>query len=225
LLQSARVPLNEAEFINAAAARAYDEHARRFMKAVYRQFVRKAARINALGKRVLDIGTGSGLLAIELARARPDWLITGIDVSEEMLKLSRENAAGAGLSDRIDFQQAAAVALPFPDDSFALVTSNASFRLWKDPLKVLKEIARVTAPGGYCLMWDNLRLTALCPLLNLIGRAMGMNSAQRRLWLQATRSSYTLGEARAIIKESTLKDARVTFIPFFFMLAIAWRKR
>jgi ubiquinone/menaquinone biosynthesis C-methylase UbiE len=224
LSQGARVPLNEAEFIDAATARAYDEHARRFMGPVYRRFVKKVARIYAPGRRVLDIGTGSGLLAIELARARPDWLITGIDVSEDMLKIARQNAARAGLSDRIDFHKATSAALPFPDGSFVLVTSNASFRLWKEPFKVFKEIARVTAPGGYCLVWDNLRLTALCPLLGFIGRTMGMNSKQRRLWMQAVRSSYTLGETRSIIKESALKNARVTFIPLFFMLGIEWRK-
>jgi ubiquinone/menaquinone biosynthesis C-methylase UbiE len=195
------------------------------MRAVYRRFARKAARLDIPGKQVLDIGTGSGLLSIELARARPDWLITGIDVSEEMLKLARQNAAGAGSSDRIDFHRAAAAALPFPDGSFALVTCNASFRLWKDPYKVFNEIARVTAPGGHCLVWDNLRLTALCPLLGLTGRVMGMNADRRQLWLRAVRSSYTLGEARAIIKESALKDARVTFIPHFLMLGIEWVKR
>jgi ubiquinone/menaquinone biosynthesis C-methylase UbiE len=225
LSKSARVLPNEAEFIDAAAARSYDEHARRFMRAVYHRFARKAARVNVPGKRVLDIGTGSGLLAVELARARPDWLICGIDVSEEMLKLARQNTTGAGLPDRIDFHQASAAALPFPDGSFALVTSSASFHLWEDPFKVFKEIARVTAPGGCCLVWDNLRLTALCPVLSLVGRAMGMNSSQRRLWLRAIRSSYTLGEARVIIKESAFKDARVTFIPMFFMFAIEWRKR
>jgi ubiquinone/menaquinone biosynthesis C-methylase UbiE len=215
---------NETEFIDAAAARAYDEHARRFMRAVYRRLARKAARIGIPGKQVLDIGTGSGLLAIELARAHSDWLIYGIDVSEEMLKLARQNAAGAGLSGRIDFHQVEAAALPFPDRSFALVTSNVSFRLWREPLKVFGEIARVMAPGGYCLVWDNLRLTALRPLLGLIGRAMGMNSSQRRLWMQAVRCAYTLGEARAIIKESALKGARVTFVPDFLMLGIEWRK-
>jgi ubiquinone/menaquinone biosynthesis C-methylase UbiE len=224
LSESSRALPNEAAFIDAATARAYDEHARRFMGAVYRRLVRKAAQIDIPGKRVLDIGTGSGLLAIELARARPDWLITGIDVSEEMLKLARQNVAGAGSSDRIDFQRAGAVALPFPDGSFALVTSNASFRLWKDPYKVFNEIARVTAPGGYCLVWDNLRVTAFLPLLGLIGRGMGMNSNQRWLWMRAVRSSYTLGETRAMIRESILSDALVTFIPFFLMLGIEWRK-
>jgi len=219
-----RIPLNEDEFVGADAARFYDEHARRFMGPAYRRFAKKAAGMNLSGNRVLDVGTGSGLLAIELARARSDWQITGIDISEEMLKIARQNAARSGLADRIDFRQAPAAALPFPDGSFDLVASHASLHLWKDPLAVFKEIARVTSPGGYCLLWDNLRLAAFLPFLILLGVAMGMNSAQRRLWLQAVRSSYTLGEARAIIKESAIKDARVIFILAFFMLGVAWRK-
>jgi ubiquinone/menaquinone biosynthesis C-methylase UbiE len=225
LAPGTRVPLSEEEFVNAEAARFYDEHARRFMGPAYRLFARKAVKLSPSGKQVLDVGTGGGLLAIELARARPDWQINGIDISEEMLKLARKNVVSAGLTDRIDFRQASAAALPFPDGSFDLVTSHASFHLWKDPFTVFKEIARVTAPGGWCLVRDNLRLTLLCPLLDLVGRVMGMNSAQRWLWMQAIRSSYTLGEARAMIKESVLKDARVRFIPVFFMLGIAWRKR
>jgi ubiquinone/menaquinone biosynthesis C-methylase UbiE len=223
-IEGGRIPLKEDTFVDANSAQFYDEHARRFMGSVYRRFARKVAGINPAGKRVLDIGTGSGRLAIELARARPDLQITGIDISENMLKLARQNAARGSLADRIDFRQAAAAALPFTDGYFALVTSNDSLHLWADPLKVFQEIARVTAPGGYCLIRDNLRLTMLTPLLNLLGRAMGMNAAQRRLWRQAIRSSYTIGEAKAILKESALKDARVKTIPGFFELGIEWRK-
>ena len=178
-----RIPLSEASFNDADFARFYDEHARRFMRPVYRRFVAKVNGIKPAGKQVLDIGTGSGRLAIELAKANPDWQITGVDVSENILKIAREDAAQFVFSDRIDFRQAPAKALPFPDEHFALVTSNASLHLWEDPLKVFKEIARVTAPGGYCFIRDNLRLTVLCPLLNLIGGAMGMNtrSEERRV--------------------------------------------
>jgi ubiquinone/menaquinone biosynthesis C-methylase UbiE len=223
-IEGVRIPLNEGSFAGADMAQFYDEHARRFMMPIYRRFARKVAGINPAGKRVLDIGTGSGLLAIELARACPDLQITGIDISEEMLKLARQNAAQGSLADRIDFRQAAAAALPFADGYFALVASHASLHLWTDPLKVFKEIARVTSPGGYCLIRDNLRLTMLTPLLNLIGRAMGMNAAQRRLWRQAIRSSYTSGEAKAILRESAIKDARVKTIPGLFELGIEWRK-
>jgi ubiquinone/menaquinone biosynthesis C-methylase UbiE len=223
-LSGARVPLKEDSFIDAALAQLYDEHARRFMGPIFRRFAKRAAKISPTGKRVLDIGTGSGHLAIELAKARPGWYITGIDISGDMLKLARRNAVRTGLADRIDFRQASADALPFADGYFDLAISNASLHLWTDPIKVFNEIARVTAPGGYCLIWDNLRLTRLNPLLNLIGRAMGMNAAQRRLWMRAIRSAYYTGEAKAILSESALKDARV-MITDFLELGIEWRKR
>jgi ubiquinone/menaquinone biosynthesis C-methylase UbiE len=223
-ISGTRIPLNEEQFIDAAAAQLYDEHARLFMGQVYRRFAAQVAGISLPGNRVLDIGTGSGRLAIELAKGHIDWQITGVDISEEMLKLARQNAARDGLAERIDFRQASAQILPFADGYFALVTSNASLHLWADPLKVFQEIARVTAPGGYCLIWDNLRITVLNPLLRLVGRAMGMNAAQRRLWMRAICSSYTLGETRAMLNESALKDARVIFTPGLFELGIAWRK-
>jgi ubiquinone/menaquinone biosynthesis C-methylase UbiE len=194
------------------------------MGPAYHRFARKVNGINLPGKCVMDIGTGSGLLAIELAKGRPDWQISGIDISEEMLKLAQQNAARNGFADKIDFHKASAAALPFPDGSFDLMASHASFHLWKDPLKVFKEIARVTAPGGYCCLWDTLRLTAFLPLVSLAGWVAGMNSAQRQLWLRAVRSSYTLRETMTIIKESALKGARVKFIPIFFILSIEWRK-
>jgi hypothetical protein len=53
---------------------------------------------------------------------------------------------------------------------------------------------------------------------------MGMNAAQRQLWVGAVRSSYTVGEARSLLTESPLKEARVYIIPRFAMLGIEWRK-
>ncbi len=223
-LSGSRVPLNEEQFIGNATARFYDEHSRRFMGSVYRRFVKKIAEMNLPVKKVLDIGTGSGYLAIKLAKAHPDWQITGIDISGAMLNLARENADRYRLKDKIDFLEYSAEALPFVKGYFDLVISNASLHLWENPLKVFKEIARVTAPGGYCLIWDNLRLTACLPFLNLTGWGMGMNKAQRQLWLKAVRSSYTIREVKDILRESALKDARVEFTPGVLQLGVEWRK-
>jgi ubiquinone/menaquinone biosynthesis C-methylase UbiE len=224
LPKGARIPLREDNFKDTVAAQFYDEHARRFMGPVYRQFAAKAAGISVWGKQVLDLGTGSGRLAIELAKARPDWHITGSDTSEEMLKIAQRNTEKSALTGRINFHQTATETLPFNDDYFALVASNSSLHLWTDPIKVFKEIARVTKPGGYCLIWDNMRFNILNPFLNLLGWAMGMNPAQRRLWLQAIRSSYTIGEVKALLGESTLKDALVKIETRFLELCILWRK-
>ncbi len=193
------------------------------MGSVYRRFARKAAGISTAGAKVLDVGTGTGRLVVELAKAHPDWQITGVDISESMLTIARQNVAWSGLPD-IEFRQAPAAALPFPDGCFGLVTSNAALHLWTDPVKVFEEIARVTAPGGYCLVRDNLRLAGLSPFLGLVGMILGMNQAQRRLWLQAVRASYTPAEARTILRASALKDACVSVAPDLLYLDIEWRK-
>jgi SAM-dependent methyltransferase len=223
-LSGKRIPLSENQFTDANAAQFYDEHAQRFMESIYRRFAARAARISDSGNKVLDVGTGSGLLAIELARVRSDWQITGIDISENMLKLARQKANRVGFTEGLNFQQASAEALPFPENYFNLVVSQASLHLWINPVKVFNEIARVTVPGGYCIIWDNLRLSSLGPLLNMIGGAMRMSVTQRRLWMQAVRSSYTVGETEAIVGKSALKDARVNFIPGFLGLGIEWIK-
>jgi ubiquinone/menaquinone biosynthesis C-methylase UbiE len=224
LFHSVRIPLHEKQFIDAAAAQLYDGHARRFMMPIYHCLTAKAAGANFPGNRVLDIGTGSGILAIKLAKAHPDWHVTGIDISEEMLKIGRGNASRLGLAEKIDFWNYTGEALPFEDNYFGLVVSNASLHLWTDPLKVFKEIARVTARQGCCLIWDNLRLSTFNPLLNLVGWGMGMNKAQRRLWLQAVESAYTSTEARELLKLSSLKDAKVTTNPILAELCLRWVK-
>jgi ubiquinone/menaquinone biosynthesis C-methylase UbiE len=222
--KSSRVPLEEKQFSGNNTAGFYDEHARRFMGAIYQGFAKKAAGIQSTGNRVLDIGTGNGLLPIELSGARPEWQVTGIDISEEMLKLARENAAKSGLHGKIVFQQASAAALPFQDGSYDIVVSNASLHLWEDPVKIFNEIARVTAPGGCFLLWDNLRVPSFYPFFSLIGRIMGMNMEQRCLWLKAIRSSYTAGEIKNLLKQSDMKGAQVkTKLPLL-ELCIEWRK-
>jgi len=224
LLSGKRIPLDEKAFTGADAAQFYDEHALRFMGSVYRRLARNVAALVPTGARALDVGTGTGRLAIELAKARPDLHITGVDISADMLSVAWQNAALSDFSARIEFRPAPAVTLPFPDGHFALVTSNASLHLWTDPVAVLGEIARVTATGGYCLVRDNLRLAALDPFLRLVGMVLGMDRAQRRLWLQAIRASYTPGEVKAILSSSALKDARVSVAPDLLYLDIDWKK-
>jgi ubiquinone/menaquinone biosynthesis C-methylase UbiE len=223
-LQDKRIPLDEAFFKDAALARFYDKHARRFMGKIFRRFAGCVNSLDLAGKRVLDIGTGTGLLALILAQQHPEWQVTGIDISEDMLKVARETATRNNLSDLTVFQQAAAEALPFPHGSFDLVVSNASLHLWKDPLKVMDEMARVAAPGGYCFIRDNLRLSMFNPLLGLLGVVMGMNKDQRRLWIKAIDSSYTPGEAKALLRQSAMKGARVKAGLSLMELEIEWRK-
>jgi ubiquinone/menaquinone biosynthesis C-methylase UbiE len=219
-----RVPLEETQFAHNDAAVFYDEHSSRFMGLVYRRLAARAAALELSTCRVLDVGTGNGLLPLELLKARPDWHITGVDISADMLKLARVNAAKANVYGKIEFLQSPATELPFANSSFDIVISNASLHLWKDPVKVFSEMARVTAPGGYCLIRDNLRVGKLKPFLGFVGTMMGMTGEQRRLWLKAVRSAYTAAEAGAILKQSAMKNAVVKALFPMMELEIVWRK-
>jgi demethylmenaquinone methyltransferase/2-methoxy-6-polyprenyl-1,4-benzoquinol methylase len=101
------------------------------------------------GSRVLDVATGTGDLAIELARrVSPDGEVVGSDFAEGMLDRARAKAAagGPGVSPR--FEWADAMDLPYPDDHFDAATVGFGARNFSDLARGLAELARVVRPGG-----------------------------------------------------------------------------
>ena len=95
------------------------------------------------GSRVLDVATGTGDLALELAgRVAPGGEVVGSDFSERMLERARGKAPG------ISFEQANALELPYPDGSFDAATVAFGARNFADLDRGLAEMARVVAPGG-----------------------------------------------------------------------------
>ena len=101
------------------------------------------------GARVLDLATGTGDLAIEIARSEPTTHVVGLDPSEGMLECGREKVTRAGLADRVELVSGDAQQLPFGDDSFHGVTIAFGIRNVPDRAKALREMARVTRPGGH----------------------------------------------------------------------------
>jgi demethylmenaquinone methyltransferase / 2-methoxy-6-polyprenyl-1,4-benzoquinol methylase len=112
----------------------------------WRRFL--VSRIEA-GKddRVLDVATGTGAVAIELAR-RSGCRVVGLDQSAEMLAAGRRRVAAAGLADRIELVEGQAEDLPFSDASLAAATFTYLLRYVDDPGATLRELARVVRPGG-----------------------------------------------------------------------------
>src|SRR5215469_10932255 len=96
------------------------------------------------GQRVLDIATGSGNTA--LAAARRYCEVTGVDFVPSLLDRARERAAAERLD--IDFREADAESLPFPDASFDVVLSTFGVMFAPDQTRAASELLRVCRPGG-----------------------------------------------------------------------------
>lgn len=105
----------------------------------------RAADLAAVGPgdRVLDVATGTGDLAVELARrVQPGGAVVGSDFSEEMLALARRKAP------HVTFEWGNALELPYADDTFAAATVGFGARNFSDLDRGLAEMARVVRPGG-----------------------------------------------------------------------------
>jgi demethylmenaquinone methyltransferase/2-methoxy-6-polyprenyl-1,4-benzoquinol methylase len=98
--------------------------------------------------RVLDVATGTGLVARALARASGCWVV-GLDQSPEMLSVARELAArDPSLRERVSFVEGEAERLPFGDGEFDHLTFTYLLRYVDEPPAVLRELARTVRPGG-----------------------------------------------------------------------------
>ena len=99
------------------------------------------------GGTALDVATGTGDLALALARvAGPGGRVVGIDFADAMLELARRKAHRCGVS--VEFRPADALDLPFPDAGFDAVTIGFGLRNVTDIPRALAEMARVLRPGG-----------------------------------------------------------------------------
>jgi len=103
--------------------------------------------------RVLDVGSGTGSLAFAIAERKPGCDVLGVDPSEQYIAYANNRNPSP---DRVNFETGDAQKLRFPDATFQASLSLLVFNFIPDPVKALRELRRVTCPGG-CIsaaVWD-----------------------------------------------------------------------
>jgi len=100
---------------------------------------------------ILDLGSGTGYLSIEIARKSPGLQVYGIDLSRQMVKIAGRHAKGV---DNARFVFGNAARLPFKDDSIDLVVSTGASHHWKTPRLVFDECHRVLKTAGEAWIYD-----------------------------------------------------------------------
>ncbi|MHB1489341.1 MAG: class I SAM-dependent methyltransferase [Cellulomonas sp.] len=105
------------------------------------------------GQSLLDVGCGPGTVTIDLARRLAPGDVVGLDNAPVVLEDARTAAAGAGLTN-LRFLEGDAYRLPFEDDSFDVVHAHQVLQHLTDPVAALREMKRVTRPGGIVAVRD-----------------------------------------------------------------------
>jgi SAM-dependent methyltransferase len=150
------------------AGSVFDQDASRKLEATYQTpdvIAQRAATLHALalqaGERVVDIGSGPGLLAAEMAaQVGPAGRVIGLDLSDSMLALSRQRCGDLATSKSLSFLKADAARLPFADSLFDVAVSTQVYEYVPDVPAALAEVYRVLRPGGRVLIldtdWDSI---------------------------------------------------------------------
>lgn len=99
-------------------------------------------------RQILDVATGTGDVAIALARACPEAQVTGMDLSREMMAVGVRKVEAAGLADRIGFGVGDALDIDLPDEAVDAVTCAFGVRNFASIEQGYREFARVLRPGG-----------------------------------------------------------------------------
>ena len=188
-------------------ARDYDamDHA-----AVNERFVTDLLSAGFAGGDVLDLGTGTALIPIELCRRHPECRVMAVDLSIHMLELARYNIEVAGLIERITLAHVDAKSLPHADGQFDAVISNSIVHHIPEPLAVLRDSVRVCRSGGRLFFRDLLRPESDAQVRQLVATYAGQeNERQQKMFDDSLRAALSLAEIRQLVETLDFDPANV----------------
>ena len=167
---------------------------------VNRRFVDDLLAASPPPGEILDLGTGTALIPIELGRRRTGHRILGVDLAEHMLALGRKNVERAGLCEAITLERVDAKGLPYATGRFDVVMSNSIVHHIPEPRSALAEAVRVLRHGGLMFVRDLLRPDDDATVRRLVDLyAANDTPHQRQMFYDSLRATLTLDEIRDLV--------------------------
>jgi ubiquinone/menaquinone biosynthesis C-methylase UbiE len=152
---------------------------------------------------ILDVGTGTAQIPIELCRQHAKAQITAIDMAEHMLAVGRDNVRKAGLADCIRLEKQDAKALPYANGAFAAVISNSIIHHIPEPAECIAEMVRVCGPNGTIFVRDLMRPADGRTLQLLVQAYAGnANQHQQKMFAESLHAALTLDEIRELVADA-----------------------
>jgi arsenite methyltransferase len=154
------------------------------------------------GEVVLDLGSGGGIdVLLSARRVTPGGKAYGVDMTDEMLELARENQRKAGV-ENVEFVKGEIEDVPLPDEHVDVVISNCVINLSTDKPKVISEAFRVLKPGGRFAVSDVVFLGSKQDLPESVLRTVG-------LWTGCVAGALEKAEYEEILREAGFDNVSV----------------
>ena len=179
------------------------------LEALDDSFVARALTLGVATGVVLDVGTGPGQIPIKLALSNPAFIIHAIDLSDVMLRRAALDAGRWGVDMRILLNQGDAKNIPYDPGLFDMVLCNSVLHHVADPVRLIKEMARVCKPEGALLLRDLRRPSRLAYRYHVRKHGRYYDGKMRQLFEASVRSAYTLDELREFARESGVPGLEV----------------
>lgn len=132
-------------------------------------------------REVLEVGSGIGVGAANLARDHGCHVV-GVDRSERMIEWARRRTREHGVADRVELVLASATELPFEDGRFDIAYAESVLAFVDDPARAIREMVRVTRPGGYIGLNESIWTRELTPELEALARDLGVEVRPAATW-------------------------------------------
>ena len=166
---------------------------------------------------VLELGNGPGYLGLEWLKSTKETILTGLDISADMVDLAQRNAKQYGLQDRAHYVLSSGSRMPFEDGMFDAVFTNGSLHEWAEPKATLEEIWRVLRKGGKFFISD-LRRDMPLPLHWLMSLTVKPKSMRPGLE-SSIAASYTAPELRELTAGTKIEGCRIDGVAFGAILS------
>lgn len=197
----------EQHFDESFASSAPENYERYFVPAIGEPVAMDMMEVAGLrsGERVLDVGCGTGIVArLAAERVAPDGAVIGVDVNPGMLAVARSVDAP---ETPIEYHEASAEAMPFPDESFDVALCQMSLQFMPNRRAALAEMRRVLVPDGRVVI--NVPGPA-SPFFEALADAMGRHISPRAAgFVQQVFSLNDLGELRELFGAAGFRAVRV----------------
>jgi ubiquinone/menaquinone biosynthesis C-methylase UbiE len=170
---------------------------------------------------VLDVGTGTARIPIELCSRVPNATVVAIDLADQMLTLARVNVARAKMEARIALEKRDAKSAGWEDGKFEVVISNTILHHIPEPIDLVREMWRLTGRGGTIFLRDLARPRSAAEVNALVEkyggapasdepREVAAHERQRALFEASLHAGLTLDEMKSRVRTLGIPESAVT---------------